>query len=233
MQDIMWQAANNNWFEYPMGSRFLYFCFPACYRTQALEGVRVFYKGAGPTSKRKQPPLQPKEQALLGKKIKKFIDKKYITPTSQKFSSLIKYFAVPKGVIGDMVQDWWIVFHAGANKPNDCMWCPSFSVNSLLRIVDKDTLMSDSDMVEMYLNFPLHPNTICFMAIGLGPLEYGVDECAHRWMFWHRNCMGFKSSPYNSVRTYLIAEEIIWGDRHNRENAFQWEYTMMNLPGTN
>jgi hypothetical protein len=27
MRDIMWQAAENNWFEYPMGSRILYFCY--------------------------------------------------------------------------------------------------------------------------------------------------------------------------------------------------------------
>ncbi len=32
MWDIMWQVADNDWFEYPMGSRLLYFCFPACYR---------------------------------------------------------------------------------------------------------------------------------------------------------------------------------------------------------
>jgi hypothetical protein len=76
---------------------------------------------------------------MLQRKIKKFIDKGYIAPTSQKFNSLVKYFAVPKGVIGNVVQDWWIVFYAGTNKLNDCVWCPSCSlpsVNSLLWIVD-------------------------------------------------------------------------------------------------
>jgi hypothetical protein len=44
--------------------------------------------------------------------------------------------------------------------------------------------------------------------------------------------MGFQSSPYNSVRMYLIAEEIIRGDRHDSTNAFQWDTIRLNLPGT-
>jgi hypothetical protein len=118
-------------------------------------------------------------------KVKKLIDKGYMAPTFQKFNSLIKYSAVPKGVIGKVMQDWQIVFHAGANKLNDCVWCPSFSlstVNSLLWIMDKDTLMCDSNMGEMFLNIPLHPNTNYLTAIKMGPLENGVEECAHRWM---------------------------------------------------
>ncbi len=187
----MWvpEIRTKNWNSQPS------FCFPAHYRTQALEGVRVFYKGAGRTSKQKQPPPQTNKEAVLQKKIKKFIDKVYIAPTSQKFNSSIKYFAVPKGVIGNMVQDWRIVSHTGTNKLNDCVWYPSFSlpiVNSLLWIVDKDTLMSDSNMGERFLNFPLPPNTIRLTAIDLGPLEYGVEECAHRWMCWHRNLIGFQ-----------------------------------------
>ena len=43
--------------------------------------------------------------------------------------------------------------------------------------------------------------------------------------------MGFKSSPYNSVRMYLIAEEILRGDRMDYKNPFQWESLMLNLPG--
>ena len=43
--------------------------------------------------------------------------------------------------------------------------------------------------------------------------------------------MGFKLSPYNSVRMYLIVEEIIQGDRRDSWNAFQWDSLMLNLPG--
>jgi len=44
--------------------------------------------------------------------------------------------------------------------------------------------------------------------------------------------MGFRSSPYNSIRTYLVAEEIIRGGRHHETNAFRWSRIMLNLPGT-
>ena len=44
--------------------------------------------------------------------------------------------------------------------------------------------------------------------------------------------MGFKPFPYNSVRMYLVTEEIIRGDRHDSDNAFQYNYVMLNLPGT-
>jgi len=51
-------------------------------------------------------------------------------------------------------------------------------------------------------------------------------------MCWTRNLMGFKSSPYNSIRMYLVSEEIIRGDRHDTTNAFQWSTILLNLPGT-
>jgi hypothetical protein len=44
--------------------------------------------------------------------------------------------------------------------------------------------------------------------------------------------MGFKSSPYNSIKMYLILEEVIRGDRHDPEKAFQWNSILLNLPGT-
>ena len=44
--------------------------------------------------------------------------------------------------------------------------------------------------------------------------------------------MGFRPSPYNCIRMYLVAEEVIRGDRHDQNNAFQWNSLMLNLPGT-
>ena len=34
MREILWRATNNDWFEYPAGSRLLFFWFPARYTTQ-------------------------------------------------------------------------------------------------------------------------------------------------------------------------------------------------------
>jgi hypothetical protein len=80
--------------------------------------------------------MGPKEREVLRKKITKKIDKGYIAgPQYGQHKSVIKYFAVPKGVVEGVAQDWRIVFHAGANKLNDAVFVPSFSlpsVNSLL-----------------------------------------------------------------------------------------------------
>jgi hypothetical protein len=52
------------------------------------------------------------------------------------------------------------------------------------------------------------------------------------FLAWSRNLIGFKSSPYNSIRMYLVLEEIIRGECHNPNNAFQWHSILLNLPGT-
>jgi hypothetical protein len=98
--------------------------------------------------------------------------------------------------------------------------------------MDETTVMSDWDMGEMFLNFNLHPDTVPFACIDVAPLDFTPTKCPHRWMCWTRNLMGFKASPYNSMRMYLVAEEIIRGDRHDPENAFQWSHLCLNLPGS-
>jgi len=46
------------------------------------------------------------------------------------------------------------------------------NVNSLLRIVDENTLMMDRDMGEMFHNFQLHENTVLATGIDLAPLQF-------------------------------------------------------------
>jgi hypothetical protein len=119
--DTLWRAAKNDWFKYSLGSRLIFFKFPACYCTQAKRVVKVMYTCKGPSARWQQPPLKPDKKAILKKKIIKFVGKKYLVPPVGWIGSLIKYFAIPKGVIDNITQDWRIVFHAGVNKLNDCM----------------------------------------------------------------------------------------------------------------
>ncbi len=232
----MQRAANNDWFEYPAGSRLHYFCFPACYQREAREGVRVFFNDKRPSSMRRQPILGPEEHEVLHKKILKFIKKGYIVPPRPgQVKSLMKYFAVPKGVLEGITLDWRIVFHTGVNKLNDSVWAPSFvlpTLKPLLQMEDSNSLMSDWDMGEMFLNFMLDPRVWRFATIDLGPIGYTPEECEHRWMTWARNLMCFRPSPYNSIKMYLVAVEILRGDRHDPTNAFQYGYIMLNLPGS-
>jgi hypothetical protein len=86
VREILWRASKNDWFEYPMGSRLLYFHFPPCYQHQALSGAPMFYMTPGPTTRRKQPLLAPDEKEVLCKKIIKFVAKGYIGPIEGKIS---------------------------------------------------------------------------------------------------------------------------------------------------
>ncbi len=52
VHDNLWQLARNDWFEYLLGSRLIFFRFPARYQTQAKRGVKVLYTRKGPSSRR-------------------------------------------------------------------------------------------------------------------------------------------------------------------------------------
>jgi len=234
IREIVEQAANNEWFEYPAGSRVHYFRFPRKYRSIARDGVPVFFTKEGPSSIRAQPNMADNAKAVLKNKIIKMWKKKYLDVPPTKLKSAIKYFAVPKGIIDNVVQDWRVVYHAGANGLNDSIWAPNFflpSVDSLLRIVDESSFMEDRDVGEMFLNFELHHTVRKFTGVDVKPLGLSEQECPHRWLWWTKNFMGFWSSPYNSVKMYLIAEEVIRGDRLDGNNPFRWDHIELNLPG--
>jgi hypothetical protein len=228
--EIVWRAAGNDWWDYASGSRLHFFRFPKRYRLLARDGVPNFFIKPGPTQRLPQPQPTPEATEVLKEKMTKMIVRKYVTQPTSKLLSLIRYFAVPKGE-----GDWRVMYHAGANGLNDCVWAPSFylpTVEALLRIVDHTLYMEDRDIGEMFLNFELHPNTRKFVGVDVRPL--GLDHLvgSSNWLGWTKNLMGFQSSPYNSVKMFLICEEIIRGDRKDVNNAFQWDHVKLNLPGT-
>ena len=136
-----------------------------------------------------------------------------------------------------------MVYDATANGLNDCVWSPSFwlpTINTLVRGVDKDTFMTDRDIGDMFLNFQLHASAIPYTGVDLSMLYDSPDEVGMRSAVWDRNLMGFAPSPYNCIKTALIVEEIVKGDRwqtgfgsDGRElNPFQWQSVRWNLPGS-
>ncbi len=98
--------------------------------------------------------------------------------------------------------------------------------------IDADDSMRQLNVEEMFLNFQLHSDTMKYTGIDIGPLEFTREEYASRWVCWNRNLMGFRPSPYNYIRMFLIGEEVIRGDRHDPSNPLQWNCILLNLPGT-
>ena len=81
--------------------------------------------------------------------------------------------------------------------------------------------MSDRDIGDMFLNFQLHESAWPFAGVDVKPiLDDDGRISKHKWYYWVRNTMGFKSSPYNSIKMALVAEEVVHGDRRSPSNPF-------------
>jgi hypothetical protein len=86
---------------------------------------------------------------------------------------------------------------------------------SLTDMLDGTSWMSDLDMGEQFLNFPLDP-----------ALQPYCD-----WLRWTRCMMGLTSLPYVAVRGTHSTEELVFGDRQDPTNPFRWDHVCLNLPG--
>lgn len=231
MRNMLWHVTETNWFEYLCGSKTYYFRYPIRYHSLARDGCKVYFEKPGPSTKQAQPKFpDPKVRTKVKEKVMKVVKRKYMVGTTVPLSSLIKYFAVPKGE-----DDIRIVYDATASGLNECVWAPSFwlpTVDSMLRALDADSWMADRDIGDMFLNFELHKSAWPFAGVDLKPIAEDDGKVTFvRWYHWVRNLMGFKPSPYGSIKTALVAEEVVRGDRHDPTNPYQWDRVNLNLPG--
>lgn len=233
MRHMLWHAIQTNWFEYKAGSQLYHFRFPLRYQREARDDVPIYFEKPGPSLMQRQPEFSdPAVRKQVKEKVEKVIRRRYLArvSTGLKLKSLIKYFAVPKGL-----DDVRIVYDGTASGLNDAIWAPSFwlpTIDSLVRALDADSWMSDRDIGDMFLNFQLHKSAWPFAGVDIGPiLDEEGKASEDRWYHWCRNAMGFTSSPHNSIKMALVAEEVILGDRLDKNNPFQWSRVELNLPG--
>ena len=239
MRNMLWHSIHTNWFEYKAGSRNIHFRFPIRYRLMARDGVKCFFETEGPSTHEAQPSIpDPERRKKVRSKMFKVINRRYMLSTGLNIKSLIKFFDVDKGE-----DDIRIVYDATANKLNDCVWVPSFwlpTVDSLLRVVNENSWMTDRDIGDMFLNFQLDEAVKPFTGVDLSSIYDKGEPIDPKWAYWDRNLMGFAASPNNSCLMALVIEEIIKGDRTETAvgydgkelNPFQWFKVQLNLPGT-
>ena len=232
VRGILWHANETNWFEYLAGSRLHHFRFPIRYRKEARDGTKIYFETEGPSTRQRQPDIPPEMLDQVREKIRKVIKRRYMmrVTTEWDIKSLIKFFAVPKGE-----RDIRMVYDATASGLNAAVWAPTFwlpTINTLVRSLDASSWMTDRDMGDMFLNFPLHEMARPFAGVDIKPILTGQEAKKFRWYQWVRNAMGFAPSPYNSIKMALIAEEVIRGDRADVTNPFHWSEVRMNLPGS-
>jgi hypothetical protein len=165
----------------------------------ARDGVPVFFESSGLTMKGKQPIIADADIRIKTReKIVKVIKRRYLLTTDLPIKSLIKFFVLPK-----REDDIRLVYNTTANKLNECVWVPSLwlpTIDSLVRVCDVETWMTDRDIGDMFLNFQLHASVVPFTGVDLASLYNDLDEVGPRWAVWDRNLMGFAASPYNSSR---------------------------------
>jgi hypothetical protein len=235
IRNILWHANETSFFEYHAGSRLHFFQWPKKYRKMARDGVPVMFEKPGPMKPQRQPQFEdPDVKAQICSKILKVINRRYMVRARTKFDikSLIKYFAVPKGL-----SDVRIVYNATASGLNESVWAPSFwlpTIDSLVRSLDSSSWMADRDIGDMFLNFQLQELAWSYAGVDIQPIMTSDEISAKkaRWYHWVQNAMGFAPSPYNLIKMALIAEEVIRGNRTDPSNPFHWEKVRLNLPGS-
>jgi hypothetical protein len=91
--------------------------------------------------------------------------------------------------------------------------------------------MSNLDMGEQFLYFPLDPKLWAYCRIDVRPCLRTPVGQQRLWFQWSRCMMGLMSSPYVAIKGTHLAEDFVFGDRFNPRNPFRWETIHLNLPG--
>jgi len=216
-----WRA---NWWEWSDGSTLLFWRWAKEFRSDARDGMKIRVQGTLPRNRVKQR-VAPDEttKAQVKEKIVKVLDRRYIGIGEVK--SLTNFFHVPKGE-GDIR----MVYDATKSGLNDAVWAPSFgmpTVNSALDHVCSDTFMADADLGEYFLNFPLDVNMQPYS--GLDVSSFGLS--GPDWAHWMQMFMGFKPSPYVTIRQRLLIEDVVRGNHLDPANPYHWTEVVQNLPG--
>jgi hypothetical protein len=125
-----------------------------------------------------------------------------------------------------------MVYDGTKSGLNDALWVPSFSlptVDTMLRAVTYDTVMSDFDIGDCFLNFVMHETLQALCGVDL-TLYFGEGQLL--WERWVRAAMGLKSSPHQAVQAIMVAKGVMLGNRKDPKNAFRWDQVKLNLPGS-
>ena len=142
-------------------------------------------------------------------------------------SSLINYFAVPKG-LGDIR----VVYDGTKCGLNQSVWSPNFflpSVDSLLMSSSSTTWFAYLDLGEMFLNYFIDSKLRPYVGVDISKL--GLTGVTKSWLRWNRTLMGFRASPYIACKLYGWTLDVCRGNRFDPKNSFHWDTVRTNLPG--
>ena len=227
-----------SYWDWDAGSALLFWRWHPEIKGDARDGTRIFVQGKLPRYRKpQQVSHDPGKKALLRDKLWRVRERGYILPGP--VVSLTNVFFVDKYVcpVTGEVKDVRPVYDATKSGLNDAVWSPSFfmpTADSLFRMIDFDTWLGDIDLGEMFLNFWLDPRLRAYTGVDITGFCTDEERAGRSvvWERWERLLMGFRPSPYTTIRQLLWGEEIVRGDRSDPKNIFRWERIRLNLPGS-
>lgn len=175
--------------------------------------------------------FEPLIKPLVTGKLQTMLDKSYLEQGS--VSSLLHYFAVPKGD-----SDIRVVYDGTFSGLNDTLWSPNFFLPSARHageLLNYSSWLSDMDFGEFFHNFHMDVKIRQHSGVDVSLLNLkGPSGQPHlrgkTTLRWGRLFMGMKPSPYNSVRHYYWAEEFAKGDPSDPTNPMGYDSVILNLP---
>jgi len=226
-RECLWRTTFCDWWEWLRGSTLFFWRWPPGQRHLARDGHPVWWIDEPPKCMK----LQPKEKdPYIREKVRLKLEndrgKKYISPGS--VSNVTSYSAVQKGD-----SDIRLVYDATRSGLNRCIWVPSFVLPPPEALTDRLTptsWMSDHDIGEMFLNFPMHHSLQPYCGIDVRPYCHPGSTLMHV-EHWVRCMMGWVAAPYITTQSLAFAKEVIVGDRSCPRNPYQWSTVVLNLPG--
>jgi hypothetical protein len=197
----------------------------------ARDGIPMYWiPGKLPHVKKPQSHIKdPAIKSQMRNKIEKIITRRYLEPGN--VQSLLVCFAVPKG------DDVRVVYNGTASEFNYAAWAPNFglpNIETLIRGTEPDTWACDLDVGDMFLNFPIHPSARPFVGVDVSQLfpEKIPNNKRCVWMRWNRCAMGLNTSPYQAIKSLLVAEEFLKGLPWREDNPYNYCEVRTNLPQT-
>jgi hypothetical protein len=178
--------------------------------------------------------LLPKFQAILARGyVVSNQDSNELSALEDFIMSYIDYFGVPK------VDNIRVVYNGASCGLNETVWAPNFWLppgKSATRVLNFNYCGVNLDLGDIFLNFPLPLLFRAFSGIDLltpfkEALGFGHISNKDFQLCWEQCWMGFRPSPYYSVRFYYWAEEFAIGDRRKQSNPLRWDEVRLNLPG--
>jgi hypothetical protein len=156
----------------------------------------------------------------MGAKLMKVLARRYLLYGM--ILSLTWFFAVPKGDT-----DFRMVYNGTSSGMNAHLWAPWFTlpmICALLRTLDLDTFMVDSDIGEIFLNFMLEESCARLAVVYLTHyVEKGEDAQDFRRHLsrWVRCLMGGTFYLYQTGQGMGHVKERIMGDPNDVYNVLK------------